>query len=249
MRRLNTKEFIEKSKKIHNNMYDYSLVKYENNHTKVKIVCKKHGLLDIFPSNHLSGTGCKKCSIDRTKLGLKNFIENAKIVHGNKYDYSLVEYKNNSTKIKIVCKNCENIFEQKPNNHIIAKSGCPKCSHKNGGLKNTLTQQDFLKSAIKIHSNKYDYSLVEYKNSKSKVKIICKIHGIFEQTPNSHVSQKQGCPKCKSSKGEKIIREWLIKNNIKFEEQKKFNDCRGRRRPLPFDSCVFIDDIITPIVS
>jgi len=99
-----------------------------------------------------------------------------------------------------------------------------------------LTQQEFLDKAIKIHEDKYDYSQVVYVNSKSKVKIFCKkCNKFFEQNSHRHISkQKQGCPKCKSSKGEKAIRDWLIENNIRFIEQKRFKECRSKR-PLPFD--------------
>ena len=85
------------------------------------------------------------------------------------------------------------------------------------------TTENFIEKAKQIHGNKYDYSLVEYKNNKTKVKIICPIHGIFEQTPNCHL-RLQGCPKCKTPKGEKKIFSFLIKEGISFESQKKFKD-------------------------
>lgn len=85
------------------------------------------------------------------------------------------------------------------------------------------TTENFIEKAKQIHGNKYDYSLVEYKNNKTKVKIICPIHGVFEQTPNCHLSL-QGCPKCKTPKGEKKIFSFLIKEGISFESQKKFKD-------------------------
>ena len=84
-----------------------------------------------------------------------------------------------------------------------------------------------------IHNNKYNYFLVNYKNAKSKVKIICPIHGEFNQTPDAHLSGKN-CSHCNSSKGELIVKELLETKNVKFKQQKRFKDCKDIR-PLPFD--------------
>jgi len=185
----NNIEFINKSKNIHGDKYDYSLVEYKNNRTKVKIICKEHGIFQQTPNSHLRGNRCPICH-GNIKLTNDTFIKNAKNIHGDKYDYSLVEYKNNRTKVKIICKE-HGIFEQKPINHTVQKQGCPIC---HGNIK--LTNDTFIKNAKNIHGDKYDYSLVEYKNSSTKIKIICKEHGIFEQTPNCHLIKKQGCPIC-----------------------------------------------------
>ena len=120
------------------------------------------------------------------------FIEKARKVHGDKYDYSLVDYKNNSIKVKIICSK-HGVFEQTPGSHL-QNHGCPKCV--GGKEKRNTIVKDFIKKAKLVHGDKYDYSLVKYKNSKTKVKIICPIHGEFEQTPNSHINNKQGCKKC-----------------------------------------------------
>lgn len=88
-----------------------------------------------------------------------------------------------------------------------------------------LTQEEFINRSNQKHNNKYDYSLVNYGHNKNKVKIICPEHGVFEQTPNGHLSG-YGCPFCTSSKGEKIIRNFLIDNNISFKQFHTFNDCK-----------------------
>jgi len=92
---------------------------------------------------------------------------------------------------------------------------------------------NFIKKANKIHGGEYDYSLVDYVNSSSKVKIRCLIHGDFEQRPNAHLSGR-GCTKCKSSNGEKFINKRLVELGIEFNVQHRFNDCRYKK-PLPFD--------------
>jgi very-short-patch-repair endonuclease len=96
-----------------------------------------------------------------------------------------------------------------------------------------ITNKLFIEQCNIIHNNFYDYSLVNYINNKTKIKIICKEHGIFEQRPDDHL-KNHGCPICKESKGEKEIRNYLINNNIRFESQKKFKKCRYLK-PLPFD--------------
>jgi very-short-patch-repair endonuclease len=85
----------------------------------------------------------------------------------------------------------------------------------------------FIEKAKLIHNNKYDYSLVKYINNKTKVKIICPEHGIFEQLPSAHL-QGQGCPKCKKSKMESSVIEFFTKNNIEFAYQKKFKDLKDK---------------------
>ena len=104
-------------------------------------------------------------------------FEQFKKVHGEKYDYSLVQYKNIKTKIKIICP-VHGIFEQSPIHHKKG-SGCILCSYD----KTRKNFEDIKKKFDKIHNNKYDYSISVYKNMKTKIKIICPFHGVFEQTP------------------------------------------------------------------
>lgn len=134
------------------------------------------------------------------RLTTKEFIQKAIEIHGNKYDYSKVEYKNNKTKVCIIClKHGE--FWQIPNSHLNG-SECPKCSGK------FLDKEYFIEKANKIHNNKYDYSKLVYLGNKTKVEIICSIHGSFWQTPNDHLDHC-GCPECRKSK--KLTTETFIK--------------------------------------
>jgi very-short-patch-repair endonuclease len=185
-KRKTTDEFIKKAKEKHGNKYDYSLVKYQGNKTKVKIICSKHGIFEQTPNNHLNGNGCLKCA-GNIKSTTAEFIKKAKEKHGNKYDYSRVEYINAKTKVKIICSE-HGIFEQQPTHHTQGK-GCPKCVGKNK------TTEEFIQEAKTIHGNKYDYSKVDYQKSYEKVKIICFQHGEFEQRSIEHL-RGTGCPKC-----------------------------------------------------
>jgi len=228
--KFNTEEFIEKSKLVHNNFYDYSLVDYINAHIKIKIICPIHGIFEQVPNSHLLGNGCRKCATylthQKQKFNTEEFIEKSKLVHNNFYDYSLVDYINAQSRIKIICP-IHGVFEQIPNNHLRDR-GCKKCA---GTVKSNT--EEFIEKSKLVHNNFYDYSLVEYIDARIKIKIICPIHGIFEQVPNSHLNGN-GCSKCNSSKGEIEIENHLKNNNIFYVNQKRFKDCINIK-PLPFD--------------
>lgn len=223
-KKLTTEEFIEQARKIHGNKYDYSKVEYINNHSKVCIICPEHGEFWQTPINHCSKNnhnGCPICAktIIGNKLRKNNscFIEKAREIHGDKYDYSKVEYINNRTKVCIICpKHGE--FWQTPVNHLKGHN-CPKCIGR-GAYK--LTTEEFIEKAKQIHGDKYDYSKVKYVNAKTKVCIICPEHGEFWQTPTSHIDGKCGCPDCNKLFNEKKIGVFLNENGIRYIKQKTF---------------------------
>jgi hypothetical protein len=217
MKKKTTTDFLLEAKKIHGDKYDYSLVNYINNNSKINIICPIHGEFEQTPVKHLNNKqGCPKCSNIKThnsqRKAVKTFIEDAEKIHGNKYDYSSVNYINNRTKIKIICPT-HGEFEQTPNNHLKGK-GCLYC----GGT-SKLDTNLFIKKSKEIHGDKYDYSLVKYKESCEKVNIICPEHGVFEQTPNNHLSKKQGCYKCLGEIHDlnSFIRICSIKHNGKYD--------------------------------
>ena len=212
-----TRDIIAEFVSIHGDKYDYSLVEYRNNRTKVKIICPKHGEFTQTPDNHLrSESGCLKCGADSTAKKLASntsqFIEKAREIHGEIYDYSLVEYMNSYTKIKIICSK-HGEFTQIPSNHLQRK-GCEEC----GGTKKRTTQ-DIIAEFSSIHGDKYDYSLVEYKNYDTKVKIICSKHGEFTQRPNDHL-QGMGCDTCGGTKKrttQDVIAEFISIHGDKYD--------------------------------
>jgi hypothetical protein len=222
----NTEEFIKKAKVIHGNKYDYSLVDYKDSRHKIKIICKLHGEFDQTAQNHLNGKRCSKC-YGTNKSNTEEFIKKAKIIHGDKYDYSLVDYKNRSKPIKILCQK-HGLFEQLPYLHLKGCI-CYNCYAKN----RCESTEEFIKKAKVIHGDKYDYSSTEYKNVTNKMNIICQKHGLFEQSASSHL-RGFGCQICKNSKGEEKISNFLKLNNISFEREKRFENCRNIL-PLPFD--------------
>lgn len=122
------------------------------------------------------------------RLTTKIFIARAKEIHGDKYDYSEVEYVNYKTKVKIICP-IHGEFWQTPREHLNG-NGCQKCS----GVQRMNTDL-FIQRAIEVHGDTYDYSKVKYTNNRTKVCIICPVHGEFWQSPDSHLLGC-GCPKC-----------------------------------------------------
>ena len=188
------KEFIKRAKEIHGDKYNYSKVEYVNAKTKVCIICPEHGEFWQNPSKHLQGQGCPKCarvSINNSKrLTTEFFIRKSKEIHGDKYDYSKVEYKNCLENVCIICPE-HGEFWQNPSKHLQGQ-GCPKCAKK------VFDKMSFIKASIQKHGDKYDYSKVEYKDIKTKVCIICPIHGEFWQTPGNHL--QSGCFQCYGTK-------------------------------------------------
>ncbi len=155
------------------------------------------------------------------RLTKQDFVERARKVHGDKYDYSKVEYINTETKVCIVCPT-HGEFWQRPSDHMRG-IGCRLCY---GNDK--MTNEKFIEKAKKVHGDKYDYSKVEYVNSLEKVCIICPKHGEFWQAPAHHL-QGQGCPICAESKLEENVKILLNESKIKYEQQKKFK-WLGRQR-------------------
>jgi hypothetical protein len=214
-----TEKFIEKAILVHGDKYDYSKVDYKNCNTNITIICKIHGDFLQIPSTHLQGHRCSKCA-GKAKSNTDEFIKNALLVHGDKYDYSKVDYKNNNTKVIIICKT-HGEFTQNSYNHLTGQ-GCNKCSYILRANKNKTTVDEFIKKSKIIHDDKYDYSKVDYKNSDTKINIICKIHGEFLQTPSSHL-QRYGCAKCAGkakSNTEEFIKNALLVHGNKYDYSK-----------------------------
>lgn len=195
--KLTTEEFIKRAKAVHGDNYSYSRVRYVNSDTKIEIICKLHGAFWQDPTSHTQGAGCRKCynlTISKRAITTQEFIDRAKRMHGNKYDYSRVAYASNRGKVEIVCKR-HGSFWQRPYEHWKGK-GCNKCGVEQRTEKRTFTLEEFIKKAREIHGTRYDYSQVKYVNSNIKVKIVCPSHGAFWQTPAGHCTGRDGCPKC-----------------------------------------------------
>lgn len=214
--RMNTESFKEKAYIVHGDDYIYDEVEYKSTDTKIKIICKKCGKeFWQTPHCHLSGQGCPFCNGNELKTN-EQYIKECRRIHGDKYIYNKTFYNGAFSYVTITCP-IHGDFIQLAKIHL-AGHGCPECAGKRKYDKEYLINQ-----AIATHGDKYDYSLIDkIKNNRQKVPIICPIHGTFYQTIDNHINQGQGCPKCKRSLLEEEIRKFLIENNYKFEEQKRF---------------------------
>ena len=200
-KKLTTEEFVRRARLVHGDKYDYSKVEYFNTSTKVCIICQEHGEFWQQPQHHLKGSGCPSCGLiiisQKGRMTTTEFIYRARKVHGDKYSYGKTEYIKSDKPVTITCDK-HGDFDQVANAHL-SGCGCPQCkAEKIHLLKNKGTKQ-FIEDARNVHGDEYDYSKVKYIDSKTNVEIICKKHGSFTQTPNSHL-RGCGCPKCVDKK-------------------------------------------------
>lgn len=187
-----TEDFIRNARKVFGNRYDYSKAIFKSAHDYITIICPEHGEFQIRAGNHIQGHGCAKCSKNK-RYSTESFIEAAKKVHGSFYDYSEVDYVNAKTKVRIICPK-HGAFEQIPSNHLKGIR-CPRCGGEIGGQKITSNTEEFVRKALVIHGNRYDFSKVSYVSATDKVVVICKDHGEFTMTPQN-ILAGHGCPVC-----------------------------------------------------
>lgn len=198
---MNADEFIKKMKEKYGDSLDFSNTVYKGIKEPISYVCPKHGTINTVAFNLMYGNGCPICgkelNVKKRSFDTKSFIEKARKIHGDKYDYSKVNYVNSHTKVCIICP-IHGSFWQQPTCHLSGQ-GCIKCAGKE-----QKTTDQFIKEAKKIHGDKYEYSRSNYINSKTKVIVTCPKHGDFLITPSIHL-QGQGCPDCKRFKARKPV--------------------------------------------
>jgi len=242
-----TEEFIKKAteaQKIYGRKYNYSKVKYKNNHTEVIFVCPDHGEFEQTPLNHLSGHGCPKCAIIKrailqTSNAGKLFVQKAIEVqktYGRKYNYSKVKYKNSYTKVIFICSD-HGEFEQTPSDHLSGR-GCPKCAGKVACEENCLStthpdickEWDYEKNGD-LTPKKVTYGstiIIDWKCSRCGHE--------WKSTPNSRTNKGSGCPNCifKNQKEvgellEKHFFDWKISHQKKIYNKKVLGKSRNRK--------------------
>lgn len=209
-KRSNTEDFIRCAKTVHGDKYDYSQVKYANCDTHVRIICPIHGPFLQTPYTHLTGCGCKKCGFKKLGASLRSnteeFISRSKAIHGDRYDYSQVEYVTNDTPVTIICP-VHGPFRQTPHTHLAGR-GCRKCGRDLCAGKLRKNTEEFIRKAREIHGDHYSYTLVDYVDKRTPVKIVCPVHGVYLQTPDAHL-QGHGCRKCFADTMKHIMRNHL----------------------------------------
>lgn len=191
--------FIAKAVLVHGDRYTYSVSAYLGSRTPMQIDCKIHGGFLQTPYLHLKTGGCPKCRYEasgllQNKKAAESFLFKASGVHGTVYSYEECNYVDSKTKVKISCME-HGFFLQIPASHLSGR-GCPKCRYlKSASTQTAASGAVFVSKAVDRHGATYDYSLVVYVASRKQVKIKCKTHGIFLQTPSDHLIGK-GCSLC-----------------------------------------------------
>lgn len=200
-KKLTQQEFIRRAIFVHGNKFNYSKVIYISAHNKIIIGCHIHGDFLQTPNHHVLGDGCLKCADEKRAKdktsNIEEFIEKARLVHGDKYDYTNSNYGNNRVKLVIKCSK-HDYFLQIPKDHLRG-AGCPECGNEQIGNKLRSNREIFIEKSNKVHMFMYGYDKVVYISSKDNVNILCKKHGYFLQTPTCHLNGS-GCPECSYEK-------------------------------------------------
>lgn len=157
------------------------------------------------------------------KSNTEEFVKKAQTVHGDKYDYSETNYVDAWTPVTIICKK-HGPFTMSAHNHLRGQ-GCPLCGNERKGAYRKVSLEDFIRRAKEKHGDKYDYSLVNLKNTWSKVDIICPIHGVFSQKVNDHL-RGIGCPECGKKFG-------ISEREVLSALQNKYGNVEYQK-PFPF---------------
>lgn len=190
--------FLMTAKGVHGDDYDYSMVFYERSNKPVQIICSKHGAFFQRPNVHLRGAGCPTCADQvrglRKRSSIQEFIKRAAELHDNFYDYSSAIYVGNHKPLVILCPE-HGPFEQQPSNHLNG-AGCVECSRRRcGEERRTIRASSVVEDFREAHGDRYDYSRVTYKDSRTKVEVLCPSHGSFFVTPANHL-QGIRCKEC-----------------------------------------------------
>ena len=186
MPRRNTKktsaEFIREARAVHGLRYGYEKCVYQSAHVKLTVVCRIHGAFEISANSHLQGSGCRQCN-GGGKLTSAEYVMRARAVHGKRYRYAKFSGLGNS--INITCKH--GTTQVKASSHL-AGTECAQCREQD-------RLENFISQARQVHGERFDYSQTIFEHCDLKVAIICREHGLFEQSPHNHL-QNHGCPKC-----------------------------------------------------
>lgn len=165
---------------------------YRNNATAISFICEEHGEYIAQPQTVKQAKyGCRLCYDKSQQLSFAEFVKSAISIHGDKYEYDAKTWNGSINKTTIFCRTCNDSFEQTGSNHLKGQ-GCPRCYHKS----KQLPFEDFVKMAISIHGNKYEYDKSAWRGSSNKTKIFCKqCNDYFEQIGTNHLAG-HGCPVC-----------------------------------------------------
>lgn len=215
--KITTEEYIQRAKAVHGDKYGYELTEYVDVNTLITITCKIHGAIKVNPCTHIRcGSGCIECARDEklrtAPKDTESFIKKSRKIHGDKYDYSKVDYKGYKTPVEIICP-IHGSFWMKPFVHLqpTYQQGCPKCGIEKRVKERTGNKDEFIAKSNALYNFKYNYDKVEYINRLTPVIITCPIHGDFRQRPIEHLNGHE-CAKCKHPRINGWTKEDLLKS-------------------------------------
>lgn len=215
VRRHTLETFLERARALHGDRYEYTQVEFNDLMTPVVITCSEHGPFQQKPHHHILGYGCSECG-RRRRAGTSDrsaqergerFVERARKVHDDRYDYSSTDYVTTHQPVLIRCPE-HGSFSQTPRAHLKG-SGCSDCALRRQSEGRRLTTEQFIEKARATHGERYDYSTSEYVDSETPITIICRDHGPFRQKPLQHANIGQGCRLCQID-GYKLTSERFI---------------------------------------
>lgn len=198
-KRLTQTEFLKRSREVHGRRYSYTRANYRTQYDPVLVTCRMHGDFPVRPSNLWKGSGCPECARAEKgksiRLSPKEFTARARMVHGQRYDLSQLNYTTAKSRVTPSCRT-HGEWSVLPQN-FLKGTGCPACAKSE--RQRSLNQSSRIKNITQlfkaVHSDTYDYSQVRYSRIDTPVTIICPKHGSFQQRPLNHL-QGKGCHRC-----------------------------------------------------
>ena len=192
------KVYIQQCQKVHGCKYYYSkLPKVFRMRDMLPIICPEHGVFEQMAMAHKNGQGCRKCNSEARKYTTETFIQKAREVHGDTYDYSKTRYTYSTVKVIITCRE-HGDFRQTPANHLQGQT-CPKCADELRGQKSAVPYEEFLERVRAVHGDTYKINPKSYKGIMSPVQVKCREHGVWWPLADNLAKGKL-CPDCSREK-------------------------------------------------
>lgn len=204
-------EYLARAQKVHGGKYQYDTSTLCSANGQATIFCLLHGAFQQRLANHLLGAGCPQCA----GKGV-DWVERFRSVHGDRYDYSRVQYTDYKKPVEIICPE-HGAFTQTPDNHFRGKQGCPKCKGARIRASKQMSVEEFIRRATEVHGGRFLYPRVQFTNVLTGVAaIVCPTHGPFTQSPVNHLAGKVGCTRCNHMKSEgefavlRLMSNWVV---------------------------------------
>lgn len=241
--RLDPDEFIRRMKAIHGDSLLFDKTHYTTCNDKVTVTCPVHGDFPIHPQSLARGCGCEKCKRGWEVYDTPSFIKKAQSIHGDRYTYEHVVYKNNDGTIFVTCPE-HGIFKTTPTLMLAQKSGCPKCFTKRHREEISMTRKEFVERVQRMNGDLYDLSKSKYKNTYSQIEVVCRKHGPFKTMARNLFTSKWSCKGC-AEEHEKEKRKAYTKRFI--EKATKIHKGKYDYSKIGEIGCHTIVTIICPI--